>query len=183
MSRIGKQPINIPKGVEVKVEINLIEVKGPKGVIKKEVHPNIKVELIDGKVFVKRQSDSRLDKSLHGLVRAIINNMVVGVTEGFAKQLAIEGIGYKALLQGKVLVLSLGFSHPINFSPPEGISIEVGQKGEITVKGIDKELVGQVAANIRGFREPDSYKGKGIRYVDEIIRKKPGKAAATASSS
>lgn len=182
MSRIGKQPINIPIEVEVKIEGNRLNVKGPKGAINKTVHSNMKIEFIDNKLYVKRQSDLRLDKSLHGLTRAIINNMVVGVMEGFNKQLIIEGIGYKASLQGKTLVLTLGYSHPINYNPPEGIKIEVGQKGEVTVRGIDKELVGQVAANIREFRVPDSYKAKGIRYADEIIHKKPGKAAATGTA-
>lgn len=183
MSRIGKQPINIPKGVEVKIDINRIEVKGPKGSISKAIHPNMKVEPAEGKLLVKRPSDSRLDRSLHGLTRTIVNNMVVGVTEGFSKQLIIEGIGFKAAVQAKKLVLTLGYSHPINFDPPKGIDIEIGKNAEIIVKGVDKELVGQVAANIRGFRTPDSYKGKGIRYSDEVIHKKPGKAAATASSS
>ncbi|MBI3599783.1 MAG: 50S ribosomal protein L6 [Nitrospinae bacterium] len=181
MSRIGKQPINIPKGVEVKIEGSRVDIKGPKGSISKIIHPNMKTELLEGKLFIKRSSDSRLDRSLHGLTRTIVSNMVFGVTEGFSKQLIIEGVGYRASLQGKTLVLTLGYSHPVNYNPPNGISIEVGQKNEITVKGIDKELVGQVAANIRDFREPDSYKGKGIRYSDEVIHKKPGKAAASAS--
>ncbi len=183
MSRIGKQPINIPKGVEIKININWVEVKGPKGSISKSIHPNMKVEAADRKLLVKRASDSKLDKSLHGLTRTIINNMVVGVTEGFSKQLVIEGIGFKAAVQAKKLILTIGYSHPINYDPPKGIDIEIGKGAEIIVKGIDKELVGQVAADIRRFREPDSYKGKGIRYYDEVIHKKPGKAAATASSS
>ena len=178
MSRIGKKPINIPKGVDIKVDANHVDVKGPKGSIHKVIHRDMKIELMDGKLLVKPPSDSRLSRSLHGLTRTIINNMVAGVTEGFSKQLVIEGIGYKASLQGKILVLSLGFSHPVKYSPPKGIDIEVGQKGEITIKGIDKELVGQAAADIRGFKRPDPYKGKGIRYADEVIHKKPGKAAA-----
>ncbi|MEK6590816.1 MAG: 50S ribosomal protein L6 [Nitrospinota bacterium] len=178
MSRIGKKPINIPKGVDIKVDANHVDVKGPKGSIHKVIHRDMKIELMDGKLLVKPPSDSRLSRSLHGLTRTIINNMVAGVTEGFSKQLVIEGIGYKASLQGKILVLSLGFSHPVKYSPPKGIDIEVGQKGEMTIKGIDKELVGQAAADIRGFKRPDPYKGKGIRYADEVIHKKPGKAAA-----
>ena len=157
---------------------SLCQVKGPKGELKRELHPNMTVEQEDGKVLVKRPSDARQDRALHGLTRALVNNMVVGVSEGFSKQLNIVGVGYKVDLKGKSLNLSLGFSHPVDFPPPEGIEFEVDPKANtIKVRGIDKEKVGQTSAEIRKLRPPEPYKGKGVMYSDERIRRKAGKAA------
>ncbi|MCA9484531.1 MAG: 50S ribosomal protein L6 [Nitrospina sp.] len=178
MSRVGKQPIELPKGVELTMSGSLCQVKGPKGELKRELHPNMTVEQEDGKVLVKRPSDARQDRALHGLTRALVNNMVVGVSEGFSKQLNIVGVGYKVDLKGKSLNLSLGFSHPVDFPPPEGIEFEVDPKANtIKVRGIDKEKVGQTSAEIRKLRPPEPYKGKGVMYSDERIRRKAGKAA------
>lgn len=177
MSRVGKNPVPIPSGVKVKIDHNEVCVSGPKGELKKEVHPSIKVEVGQDKILVSRASDSKFHKSLHGLSRALIANMVEGVTTGYSRALEIQGIGYKAELKGKKLNLSLGFSHPILFSPPEGIKIELDGPNKVRVTGIDKELVGMVAAKIRYFRPPEPYKGKGIRYEGEFVRKKAGKAA------
>ena len=179
MSRVGKNPIVIPSGVKVKINQNEICVSGPKGELKREIHPSMKVEASEDKIVVLRSSDSKFHKSLHGLTRALIASMVDGVTTGYKKALEIQGIGYKAELMGKKLNLSLGFSHPILFSPPEGIKIDLDGPSKITVSGIDKELVGLVAAKIRSFRPPEPYKGKGVRYEGEFVRKKAGKAAAT----
>jgi large subunit ribosomal protein L6 len=177
LSRVGKNPIPIPSGVKVKIEQNEITVSGPKGELKREIHPSLKVKTSENRILVSRSADSKFHKSLHGLSRALIANMVDGVTNGYKKALEIQGIGYKAELVGKKLNLSLGFSHPILFFPPEGIKIELEGPSKIMVSGIDKELVGLVAAKIRSFRPPEPYKGKGIRYEGEVVRKKAGKAA------
>jgi large subunit ribosomal protein L6 len=177
MSRVGRKPIPIPKGVRVEKSNGVIKVSGLKGELTAQVHPRIEVEISSDQILVKRKSDARIDKALHGLWRALINNMIVGVTEGYTKKLEIVGIGYRAELKGKALVLYLGYSHPIIFIPPDGVKIEVPQPTNIVVSGIDKQLVGQVAAKIRSFRPPEPYKGKGIRYEGEVIRMKAGKAA------
>jgi len=176
MSRIGKLPITIPAGVEVKLNGNIIDVKGPKGQLTKELHPDMIIEQTDGVIEVKRPSDDKDHRALHGLTRTLVANMVQGVTEGFTRNLEIVGVGYRAAKQGNKLVLSLGYSHPIEVDPAPGIEIDVPAPTKITVRGIDKELVGQTAANIREFRSPEPYLGKGIRYEGERIRRKAGKA-------
>ncbi|MFQ5560017.1 MAG: 50S ribosomal protein L6 [Nitrospinota bacterium] len=178
MSRIGNLPIEIPGGVNISLNQGQITVKGPKGSLGREIHPGITVKQVEQRLVVGRPDDTRKNKALHGLTRALINNMVTGVTSGFERKLQIEGVGYRAVMKGKGIVFSLGYSHTIEVKPVDGIEYEIGQKGEMVVKGIDKELVGQVAANIRQLRKPDPYKGKGIRYSDEIIIKKVGKAGA-----
>lgn len=177
MSRIGKRPIPIPKDVEVKIQGDLLTVKGPKGELKRRVHPNISVSKDGDKIFVHTADESREARSLHGLFGALIYNMVIGVTKGFEKVLEIVGVGYRAELKGRTAVFNLGYSHPINFELPDGIDANI-EKSRIVLKGIDKELLGMTAAKIRGLREPEPYKGKGIKYADEIIRKKAGKAGA-----
>ena len=179
MSRIGNAPIEIPAGVTVTLgEENLVTVKGPKGELSRHIHPEMKVTVEGNIVKVERPSDDKTHRSLHGLSRTLIHNMVLGVTEGFSKSLEINGVGYRAQKQGKNLNLSLGFSHPVIVEPPKGIEFDVPSANAITVKGIDKEVVGQIAAEIRGFREPEPYKGKGINYSGEYIRRKEGKAGA-----
>jgi large subunit ribosomal protein L6 len=179
MSRIGKQPITVPSGVELKINGTSVAVKGPKGNLQRDLHPNMKIELQDGAVTVTRPTDGRLDRSLHGLTRTLINNMVIGVTDGYSKQLNIVGVGYKVALKGKNLVLNLGHSHPIDYPAPAGVEFEVDQKkNTIVIKGANKESVGQAAAEIRSFRPPEPYKGKGVMYSTERIRRKAGKAAA-----
>ncbi len=179
MSRIGNAPVEIPSGVTVKVaEDNLVLVKGPKGELSRQIHPEMKVTVEGNVLKVTRPSDDKPHRSLHGLSRSLIHNMVVGVTDGFEKHLEINGVGYRAQKQGKKLNLSLGFSHPVIVEPPKGIEFDVPNANAITVKGIDKEVVGQVAAEIRSFREPEPYKGKGIKYAGEHIRRKEGKAGA-----
>jgi large subunit ribosomal protein L6 len=179
MSRIGRAPIEIPAGVTVTVgEDNLVKVKGPKGELSRQISPEMKVTIDNGVLTVERPSDDKTHRSLHGLSRTLINNMVVGVTEGYQKNLEIAGVGYRAQKQGKNLNLSLGFSHPVVVEPPEGITFDVPTATSITVSGIDKEVVGQIAAEIRSFREPEPYKGKGIKYAGEHIRRKEGKAGA-----
>lgn len=178
MSRIGKNPISIPQGVKVEISQNEVVISGPQGKLAKVFHPYMQISFEDGKIWVKRNSDNKLDKSLHGLTRTLINNMVKGVTRGYKKSLNIVGVGYKAELVGDRLSLSLGYSHPILFKPPEDIKLTVEGLTKIMVSGADKELVGQVAAKIRSFRLPEPYKGKGIRYEEEVVRKKAGKAAA-----
>ncbi len=179
MSRIGRKPINIPSGVDLKVNGSNVAVKGPKGQLQRDLHPNMKIELKDGVVSVIRPTDGRMDRSLHGLTRTLINNMVVGVTDGYSKQLNIVGVGYKVDLKGKNLVLNLGHSHAINYPAPEGIEFDVdNKKNTIVIKGVNKERVGQTAAEIRSFRPPEPYKGKGVMYSTERIRRKAGKAAA-----
>jgi len=181
MSRIGKLPIEIPSGVTVeKRDGNLVAVKGPKGELTFSVPKNIAIEIAEGKVELKRQNNSKGDKSMHGLSRTLIANMVQGVTKGFSKQLEIQGVGYRASMQGSKLVLALGYSHPIEFQPPAGIQITVDpeKKNILTVTGADKQMVGEVSAKIRGYRKPEPYKGKGIRYVGEYVQRKAGKAAS-----
>lgn len=176
MSRIGKKSITIPEGVEVKVEGDLVMVKGPKGELKNQIRPEIKVEIKDKEIGLKPVILHKGTSALWGTFRSLINNMVEGVTKGFAKILEIEGVGYRANLEGRDLVLSLGYSHPIKVKAPQGIEFKV-EKNTITISGIDKQLVGQVAAEIREKRKPEPYKGKGIRYQGEVIRKKAGKKA------
>ena len=178
MSRVGKNPIGIPEGVEVKISKSAVEVTGPKGNLSENVNPDMKLEIKDGELTVSRPNDSKYYKSLHGLYRSLLNNMVEGVTNGFEKKLEIVGVGYKAEMSNDRLNLQLGYSHAIVFQPPEGVEILVADPTNISVRGIDKHLVGQVAAKIRSFRPPEPYKGKGIKYVDEFIRRKAGKTAA-----
>lgn len=175
MSRIGRAPIELPSGVEVEFADHMVRVKGPKGVLSLPVNPQVSVRLGEGKIWVERSSEAHRVKALHGLTRSLLNNVVVGVTQGFQRQLEINGVGYRASLEGRTLVLSLGYSHPIRYTPSEEIEIQVPQRSIIIVSGIDKQLVGQVAAEIRGFRPPDPYKGKGIRYAMEKLRLKEGK--------
>jgi large subunit ribosomal protein L6 len=181
MSRIGKQPIEVPSGVEVQVEGSRVAVKGPRGSLERTFHPNMLIRLEDATLSVERPSDEREDRSLHGLTRSLIANMVQGVTDGFEKRLEIVGVGYRAALKGADLELAVGFSHPVSVPAPGGIEFEVPAPNRIVVRGIDKELVGEVAANIRKIRKPEPYKGKGIRYEGEYVRKKAGKAAKGAA--
>jgi large subunit ribosomal protein L6 len=177
MSRIGKEPITIPDGVKVELEGSRVTVTGPGGTLHQSVSPELEVTVDDGNVRVARPSDEREHKSLHGLTRTLIANMVEGVTKGFEKRLEIQGVGYRAALKGSALELQVGYSHPVDFPAPEGIGFEVPAPNRIVVKGIDKQLVGETAANIRKVRKPEPYKGKGIRYEGEYVRKKAGKAA------
>jgi len=177
VSRIGKLPIEIPKGVEVKLDNeNTLTVKGQKGSLVKKFHKDMVIAIEDGKIIVRRPSDEKLHKALHGLTRTLINNMIIGVTNGFEKGLEINGVGYRAQKQGKKLILTLGYSHPVEIEEPSGITIDVPAPNKIIVKGIDKQLVGEIAAKIRSKREPEVYKGKGIKYETEVIRRKEGKA-------
>ncbi|MCJ7547390.1 MAG: 50S ribosomal protein L6 [Deltaproteobacteria bacterium] len=178
MSRIGKAPIAVPQGVEVKQAGSAVEVKGPKGMLSQHIPTGISLEIGAGVINVKRRGDAKAVRSLHGLMRTLIANMVQGVTQGFEKELEIVGIGYRANVQGKNLQLSLGYSHPVLYPIPHGIELAVEKQTRITVKGIDKQKVGQVAAEIRGFKKPEPYKGKGIRYIGEQVRRKAGKAKA-----
>ena len=179
MSRIGNAPIEIPAGVTVTVgDDNLVKVKGPKGELSRQISSEMKITVEGNILKVERPSDDKMHRSLHGLTRTLINNMVVGVTEGYAKTLEINGVGYRAQLQGKNLNLSLGFSHPVIVEPPTGIVFEVPNPTKIVVNGIDKEIVGAVAAKVRDYRRPEPYKGKGIKYEGEHIRRKVGKAGA-----
>ena len=175
MSRIGKSPIAIPSGVDVTIAGRTVTVKGPKGTLSREIPGEIVVRKEESTLLVERPNDERQNRSLHGLSRSLVANMVVGVTEGFAKELEIVGVGYRAEAQGQNLRLALGFSHPVVVPAPEGITFEVPAQTRVIVKGIDKELVGQVAANIRSIRKPEPYKGKGVRYLDERILRKAGK--------
>lgn len=177
MSRIGRKPITIPSGVNVAVaENNEITVKGPKGELSYAAPKALTVEIADGSLLVTRPDDQREHRSLHGLSRTLINNMVVGVTDGYRKNLEIQGVGYRAAMDGQALVLNVGFSHPVRFSPPEGISYALDGQTKIAVSGIDKQAVGEEAARIRRVRPPEPYKGKGIRYEGEVVRRKAGKA-------
>ncbi len=177
MSRIGKAPIAVPSGVDVTIAGSTITVKGPKGTLSRSLPAGIAVRQDDGHLLVERPDDERESRSMHGLARTLVNNMVVGVTDGFAKELEIVGVGYRAEAQGAdSLRLSLGFSHPVNVKAPEGVTFEVPSPTRIVVKGIDKEAVGQVAANIRSIRKPEPYKGKGVRYLGERLLRKAGKA-------
>jgi large subunit ribosomal protein L6 len=180
MSRIGKQPIDVPAGVTVLAEQGHVSVSGPKGSLELDVSPRMRVLVDDGTVRVERPSDERDDRALHGLTRTLIANMVEGVTGGFEKRLEIQGVGYRAALRGTDLELQLGFSHPVTVPPPAGIEFELPAANRIVVRGIDKQLVGEVAADIRKLRKPEPYKGKGIRYEGEYVRKKSGKAAKAA---
>jgi large subunit ribosomal protein L6 len=177
MSRIGKQPIAVPSGVEVQVDGPRVAVKGPRGRLERTFHPDMQISLDHDTLTVQRPSDERLHRSLHGLTRSLLANMVDGVTAGYEKRLEIVGVGYRAALSGRNLELALGFSHPVNVPAPDGIEFEVPAPNRIVVRGIDKELVGEVAANIRKIRKPEPYKGKGVRYEGEYVRKKAGKAA------
>lgn len=177
MSRIGKKPVTLPKGVQVTVDGQTVKVKGPKGELTRTFSPEISIEMESGQVVVKRPSDARQIRALHGTTRAIINNMVVGVADGFSKVLQVEGVGYRAEMKGKQLVMALGYSHPVPVDPPPGIAFAVDEKTRtITITGIDREQVGQVAAEIRAWRPPEPYKGKGLRYMGEYVRRKAGKA-------
>ena len=179
MSRIGIKPITIPAGVEVTVEDgNVVKVKGPKGELSTKIGSGMKVTIEDGTLKVERANNERENRSQHGLARTLINNMVVGVTDGFQKKLQLVGVGYKAEKKGKTLVMNLGYSHPIELEDPEGITTETPDANTIVIKGIDKALVGNYAANIRAWREPEPYKGKGILYAGEVVHKKEGKSGA-----
>ena len=182
MSRVGRKPIAIVPGVKVQKTEQTVKVTGPKGELNALVHPDISFEVKGDQILVTRSSDEKEQRALHGLWRALMQNMIKGVTEGYTKKLELVGVGYRAELKGKKLQLLLGFSHPILFKPPEGIKIEVPTQTNITISGIDKELVGQVAAKIRSFREPEPYKGKGVKYEGEYIRRKAGKAAAASGA-
>ncbi len=177
MSRIGKQPIPVPSGVEVKVEGNTVSVKGAKGELNDSFNEDMKIELVDGEIVVTRPSDSRTHRSLHGLTRSLIANMVAGVSEGFEKRLEIVGVGYRAQMKGSDIEMQLGFSHPVLIKAEPNISFEVPVQTRIVVRGIDKQRVGQIAAEIRGWRPPEPYKGKGVRYEGEYVRRKLGKTA------
>jgi large subunit ribosomal protein L6 len=178
MSRIGKAPIVLPSGVDAKVDGSHVEVSGSKGSLDLTMDQRLSASVDDGVLTVSRSDDERETRALHGLTRALLNNMVVGVSEGYRKELQAVGVGYRAALQGKQLTLQVGFSHPVQLEAPAGIDIEVPEPTKIIVTGIDKQQVGQVAANIRAVRPPEPYKGKGIRYVDEYVRRKAGKAGA-----
>jgi len=177
MSRIGLKPIVIPEGVEVKVDGTTVQVKGPKGELTRTVHENTKVVIEDNQVIIERANDEKESRSLHGTTRSLVNNMIEGVRNGFEKHLEIQGVGYRAQMQGNKLVVGAGYSHPVEIEKIDGIDIEVPKNTEIIVKGIDKELVGAIASNIRSIRSPEPYKGKGIRYKGEYVRRKEGKTA------
>jgi large subunit ribosomal protein L6 len=179
MSRIGKQPVDLPKGVDARLEEGLLTVKGPKGTLELQVNPEMVVSIEDGVLKVERPSDAANHRALHGLTRSLVANMVHGVTQGFERALEIVGVGYRAEKKGKGITLHLGFSHTIEYPAPDGIELEVPQPTQVVVKGSDKQLVGQVAAEIRGFRPPEPYKGKGVRYAGEQIRRKAGKTAGS----
>ena len=176
MSRIGRMPITVPAGVDVKIEGTLVTVKGPKGTLTQEIHPDMIIEREGAELLVKRPSEQKEHKALHGLTRSLLNNMVIGVTEGFKKELEINGVGYRAQKQGKKLVLNLGYSHPVEMEEIDGITIDVPDQNKIIISGPDKQVVGAFAANVREKRPPEPYKGKGIKYVEEHIRRKEGKA-------
>ena len=178
MSRIGRAPITVPAGVEVKVDGQHVSVKGPKGALEMNVAPTMKVEVEAGVVHVTRPNDDKMNRSLHGLTRTLINNMVVGVSEGFSKTLEVNGVGYRASKEGKNLVLNVGYSHQVIMPETEDIQIDVPNPNQIIVKGIDKQKVGQFAAEVRGKRPPEPYKGKGIKYDHEVIRRKEGKTGS-----
>lgn len=180
MSRIGKKPITVPSGVTITVgDNNYVTVKGPKGTLSQQLPPEIAINQDNGTVNVTRPSDEKQHKALHGLTRSLLNNMVVGVSTGFQKVLEINGVGYRATKTGRNLTMALGFSHPVIVEAPEGIDLNTGERNTVIVSGADKQLVGEVAANIRGLRPPEPYKGKGIKYSTEVIRRKAGKAGKT----
>ena len=176
MSRIGRLPIAVPSGVDVTIDGRQVTIKGPKGELTRELHPDMTVVREDGSIVVRRPTEQKQHKQLHGLTRTLVNNMVVGVTTGYRKPLEITGVGYRASLVGRKLQLNLGYSHPIEIEPPAGVSFELENPTRLTVVGIDKELVGQIAARVRSTRKPEPYKGKGVRYAGERIRRKAGKA-------
>jgi large subunit ribosomal protein L6 len=183
MSRIGRKPIALPKGVDIKIEEgNLVTVKGPKGTLTQQLHPEMQIGQDNGTLTVSRPSDGKLHKALHGLTRTLLNNMVVGVTDGWTRNLEINGVGYRAAMEGKTLVLNLGFSHQVRLEPPVNVQYVVGERKSaneplaLSVRGIDKQIVGEEAARIRGLRPPEPYKGKGVKYAEEKIRRKAGKA-------
>jgi large subunit ribosomal protein L6 len=176
MSRIGRLPIAVPSTVDVTIDGRELTVKGPKGTLSRTLHPDMLISREEGTIVVSRPTEQKTHKQLHGLTRTLVNNMVVGVTDGYRKGLEITGVGYRAALNGKKLTLNLGYSHPIEIDPPEGISFEVENPTRLAVVGIDKELVGQIAAKVRSTRKPEPYKGKGVRYAGEQIRRKAGKA-------
>ena len=175
MSRIGNKPINVPEGVEVTLNDNHITVKGPKGTLEREIHKDVSLEINENIIKVSRKDDEPATRSLHGLTRTLINNMIIGVTQEFSKELQINGVGYRVQKQGNDLNLTLGYSHPVIFKAPTGITFDVPNQNTIIVKGMDKELVGQTAAVVRSKRPPEVYRGKGIKYADEVIRRKEGK--------
>lgn len=176
MSRIGRKPITRPDNVKVTINDNIITVEGPKGVLQQEIPQDISIDMQDNQLLVTRPSDAKNHRALHGLTRALVANMVDGVSKGFEKKLEMVGVGYRAQMQGSKLVINIGFSHPVEVDPPQGIEFEVPAPTKITVKGIDKQLVGNTAAHIRAIRKPEPYKGKGIKYEGEVIRRKAGKA-------
>jgi large subunit ribosomal protein L6 len=176
LSRIGRKPIVIPQGVQVEINGATVKVKGPKGELVQTVHPEMKLVKTENQLTVERPSDAKLHRSLHGLTRTLVDNMVLGVTAGFSKALDINGVGYRAAKQGANLILTIGYSHPVELQPLPGIEFEVPAANKIIVKGVDKQVVGQMAAQIRSVREPEPYKGKGIKYETEVIRRKAGKA-------
>jgi large subunit ribosomal protein L6 len=176
MSRVGKMPVVVPSGVDIEIDGNHITVKGSKGELSRDFHERVAFQVEEGELVVTRPDDTRESKALHGLSRALLNNMVVGVSEGFSKELEIQGVGYRAALKGSNIELQVGYSHPVLIEAPDGITFDVPEPTKITVTGVDKEKVGQVAANIRKVRPPEPYKGKGIRYVGEYVRRKAGKA-------
>jgi large subunit ribosomal protein L6 len=178
MSRIGKKPILIPKDVKIKLEGDILKVKGPKGELSRKIHPKVQVNIDGDTVIVSVADETRESASLHGLFRILIDNMVTGVTKGFERILEIVGVGYRAELKGRTAIFNLGYSHPIDFELPDGIDAKI-EKTKIILEGIDNDLLGKTAAKIRGFRKPEPYKGKGIKYADEMIRRKAGKAGAT----
>ncbi len=184
MSRIGKQPVDVPTGVTVEINGSHITVKGSKGELKRDCHPNMKIELIENQIIVTRPDDQKENKALHGLTRSLIANMVEGVTKGFEKQLEIVGVGYRAQASGNKITLSLGFSHPIEYKAPEGIEfvMDKDKKNIIFVRGIDKQIVGEAAAKVRSYKKPEPYKGKGIKYIDEYVARKAGKAAGAGTA-
>jgi large subunit ribosomal protein L6 len=179
MSRLGKKIVVIPKDVKVEVRDGIIHVEGAKGKLQRKLVDRISLEIKDGQLLVKRQADTKIDKSLHGLFRALVVNMIVGVTQGYSKELEIQGVGFKAAVAGNKLNMALGFSHPVNYEIPAGIKIETPKPTQVIIKGIDKELIGKVATELRAFYPPEPYKGKGIRFVGEHVKKKVGKAQAT----
>lgn len=179
MSRIGKKPVAVPKDVKIEVKEGSVFVEGPKGKLSRKLSDRINIEIKDGQLLVKRVANTKMDKSLHGLYRALIVNMIKGVTEGYVKEMEIIGVGFKAAVQGDKLNMALGFSHPVNFAIPQGLKIETPKPTQIIIRGIDKELVGKISTEIRAIYPPEPYKGKGIRFAGEYVKKKVGKAQAT----